>query len=87
MDTSSTFVVPESVAVSDSGFLFLASSGETFTLNPIGKEMFALLKEGVSLSAIKEKLLDEYDVEVTTLERDVEDFLNQLKTYKLVSNK
>ncbi len=85
MESTHSFVVPDSLAVSDSGFLFLASTGETFTLNGIGKEIFTSLKEGNSLSAVKEKLFAEYDVDATTLERDFEDFLTQLKHFKLVS--
>jgi hypothetical protein len=84
METTQHFSVPDSLAVSDSGFLFLASTGETFTLNGIGKELFLRLKEGEGLSAIKEKMLAEYDVDVTTLDRDFEDFLTQLKHFKLV---
>ena len=84
MESTQNFVVPDSLAVSNSGFLFLASTGETFTLNSIGKEMFTRLKEGESLSLIKEKLLTEYDVDATTLERDLEDFLTQLKHFRLV---
>jgi hypothetical protein len=48
MESMHNFSVPDSVAVSDSGFLFLASTGETFTLNSIGREMFVHLKEGES---------------------------------------
>jgi hypothetical protein len=85
MESAASFVVPESVAVSDSGFLFLSSTGETFTLNAIGKEMYSMLKEGNGISAIKEKILAEYEVAPTTLERDIDDFLIQLKNFKLVS--
>lgn len=84
METTSNFVVPESVAVSDSGFLFLASTGETFTLNLIAKAVFTKLKEGATIPAIKKELLDEYDIDSQTIDRDVEDFLNQLKHHKLV---
>lgn len=84
METTQTFAVPDSLAVSDSGFLFLASTGETFTLNGIGKELFTRLREGDSISLIKEKLLAEYDVDATTLERDFEDFITQLKHFRLV---
>lgn len=84
METPLDFVVPDSLAVSDSGFLFLASTGETFTLNAIGKDLFVRLKGGESLAAIKHAMLAEYDVEATVLERDVEDFLVQLKHFRLV---
>lgn len=87
MESASRYVVPESLAVSDSGFLFLGSTGETFTLNTIGKEIFTMLKEGKSGSVIKEAIYSEYDVDEKTIERDVDDFFNQLKSYKLISTR
>lgn len=87
MESASNISVPESLAVSDSGFLFNASSGESFTLNPIGKEIFLLLKQGETLSAIKGQILEGYNIDAATFERDMEDFISQLKHYKLVTTK
>ena len=80
-----TFTVPSSLAVSDSGFLFLASTGETFTLNPIGKEVFAMVKEGAAPDSIKDRILSEYDVDRKTVDRDIDDFLTQLQRLRLIS--
>jgi hypothetical protein len=80
----STYAVPESLAVSDSGFLFLASTGETFTLNVIGTEIFKSLQSGDSLQAVHEKISEEYEVDRATLERDLDDFVSQLKLFKLI---
>ena len=85
MDGESRFVVPSSLAVSDSGFLFLASTGETFTLSLIAKEVFTMLKDGFTVDAIKAKLLADYDVDTATVERDIDDFLTQLQYLKLIS--
>ncbi len=85
MESGSHFSVPETLAVSDSGFLFNAATGETFTLNPIGKEVFLMLKEGMPLSAIKEKILADYNTNSTTVDRDIEDYLALLKHYNLVT--
>ena len=79
------YVVTESLAVSDSGFLFLSSTGETFTLNEIGKEIFKLLQSGNDSQSIEEKVLSQYDVDRTTFERDFDDFLNQLNSFKLIA--
>ena len=84
MDNASRFAVPSSLAISDSGFLFLASTGETFTLNLIAQEVFTMLKEGVTVDAIRAKVLSDYDVDKTTLERDIDDFLTQLQHFKLI---
>jgi len=80
----STFAIPGSLAVSDSGFLFLASSGETFTLNAIGREMFKMLQGGDDLHAMQEKVLRDYEIDRATIERDLDDFITQLKSFKLI---
>jgi hypothetical protein len=81
----SQYIVPESLAVSDSGFLFLSSTGETFTLNEIGKEIFKLLQSGDDAQSIEERVLSEYDIDRTTFERDFDDFINQLNSFKLIA--
>jgi hypothetical protein len=78
------YSVPETVAVSDSGFLFLPSSGETFTLNHIGKEIFQLIQKGVEEEEIFKYVLDEYDIDSRTLEKDFGDFTLQLQKYSLL---
>lgn len=82
----STYAIPESLAVSDSGFLFLASTGETFTLNAIGREVFRMLQNGETLDAIQQALLTDYDVDPPTVERDIHDFVHQLTVFKLVKS-
>jgi len=78
------FIVPENIAISDSGFIFLPSTGETFTLNEIGKEIFKLLQVRKSIDEISSKILDEYEIDPLTLERDIEDFVLRLKSLNLV---
>lgn len=45
--------IKSNVAISDSGFLFNPSSGESYTVNPIGIEIIDFLKQGKE----KKKLL------------------------------
>jgi hypothetical protein len=80
----SKYSIPETVAVSDSGFLFLPSSGETFTLNHTGREIFQLIQKGVSEEDIFKNVLDEYDIDRRTLEKDFGDFTLQLQKYSLL---
>lgn len=76
--------IPEYIAISDSGFLFLPSTGETFTLNQIGKDIFKMIQSGKDDDAIFEQITAEYDVDKQTLEKDFSDFIQQLKSYSLV---
>lgn len=79
-----TFIVPENIAISDSGFIFLPSTGETFTLNEIGKQIFKLLQAKKTIAEISSEISKEYDIDTLTLERDIEDFILRLKSLNLV---
>jgi hypothetical protein len=69
----------KNLAVSESGFIFNPSTGDSFSVNPIGAEVINLLKEDRSAEQIKTTLLEKYDVEKTLLEKDIDDFLSQMK--------
>jgi hypothetical protein len=78
------YKIPDNIAVSLDGFLFVPSTGESFTLNEIGKKVLESLKEGKSANEIVEILTHEFDVDTHTAEKDVNDFITQLKAFRLV---
>jgi hypothetical protein len=80
----SKYFIPENLAVSDSGFLFLSSTGETFTLNGIGRDIFKMLQNGKKDEEVIGTILKEYDIDRVTLEKDYSDFINQLKIYSVI---
>ena len=76
--------IQENLAISDSGFLFFPTTGETFTVNEMGTEILKNLKEGKTSDEIIENILQKFEVDKETAERDLDDFLSQLKNYDLV---
>jgi hypothetical protein len=78
------YLIPSNLAVSDSGFLFLPSTGETFTLNMPGREIFKMIQSGKELEDLIEYVTGEYDVDTSSAEKDLNDFLAQLKNYNLI---
>jgi hypothetical protein len=80
----SSFLIPENLAVSDTGFLFLPSTGETFTLSSMGIVIFKMLQQRFSSEEILNNLFNEYDADKPSLERDFDDFIFQLKKYSLI---
>ncbi len=76
--------IPENLAISDSGFLFLPTTGETFTLNETGKFVLNLLEEGLSITDIKNKIFEEYDSDLASIEKDLDDFMHHLSSLKLI---
>jgi Coenzyme PQQ synthesis protein D (PqqD) len=81
----STYKAAENLAISETGFLFLPGTGETYTSNEIGKTIIQLLQKGDNQEKIIEKITNEYDVEPNTFEKDLADFINQLTQFNLVS--
>jgi len=75
--------VRKNIAISDSGFLFNPSSGDSYSVNPIGQEIIQLLQEEKSEQEIMDYILKEYMIDKNTVEKDLYDFLNMLKNYKL----
>ena len=77
------YLISSNLAISDNGFLFMSSTGETFTVNEIGKHILNEMKNKTDIEKIREKILEEYEVSEQILEKDLNDFLNQLNIYKL----
>ncbi len=74
----------KNIAVSDSGFVFNPSTGDSFSLNPIGQEIFQLLKDGKSDAQILEHICQNYQVDRDTIEKDLYDFMKMLGQHKLL---
>ena len=74
----------KNLAISDTGFIFDPYSGKTFTANEVGIRIILFLKNGGDLSSIQTEILKEYDITADQLERDVSDFLIQLKEQGLI---
>lgn len=74
------------LAISESGFLFNPSSGESFTVNPVGAEIIELLKEGKNEEQILEELLKIYEIDSKTLQKDLLDFNDILKQHQLLES-
>ncbi len=67
--------IKKDVAISDSGFVFNPATGESFTVNPTGIELFNYLKDGKSYEEIRDLMLEKYDTNEATFEKDYQDFV------------
>ncbi|MFN8310383.1 MAG: PqqD family protein [Chitinophagales bacterium] len=76
----------KNLAISDSGFLFNPTNGDSFSMNAVATDMITMLKEGKTNEQIKQVLLDKYEVEKSTLERDFDEFLMELRDNYLMKN-
>lgn len=74
----------KNVAISDSGFIFNPSTGDSYSVNPVGMEMLTLLHEGIPKEKIKSHIMHEYVCDESTFEKDYYDFTLMLRNYKLL---
>lgn len=74
------------IAVSESGFLFDPTAGESFSLNEQGLEIINLMKQNKSNEEITGFITDIYDVEPDDFEKYLFDFIGMLKQFKLVDD-
>ena len=78
--------IKSNIAISDSGFVFDPSTGESFTFNATGLEIFRYLKEGKEIEEITEIITSKYDIDNHIFERFFYDFVSMLKQYQLIDN-
>jgi len=69
----------ERLAISESGFVFDPVSGHSFTVNETGLDILRSLQKNRSLDRLQQRLSAEYEVDATTLDRDLLEFLGSLR--------
>ena len=74
----------KNIAVSESGFVFDPTTGDSFSLNRIGLEIIELLRQENASDEIIGELLKKYDVDKGSLEKYFYDFTSMLRYYQLI---
>jgi hypothetical protein len=72
------------IAISESGFIFNPTRGDSFSTNPVGTEIINMLQEGKSQTEIMDYMLKTYKTDEATVEKDFYDFVQRLKQYNLI---
>ena len=76
--------IKNNIAISDSGFVFDPSSGDSFSLNPIGMEIIGFLKEKKELAEISEIMTTNYEIDADSFEKYFYDLICMLKQFGLI---
>lgn len=73
----------EEIKISDNGFVFNSRTGESFSLNPMGLEMIKMIAANSDFDEIRKSILEKYDVDDLTFEKDFYEFCTMLKHHQL----
>ncbi len=72
------------LAINEEGFIFDPITGNSFTTNQVGLWILERLKKGKKEEEILAEMLEYFEVDPETAERDLTDFIEQLRNYKLI---
>ena len=86
LNTSKDMKIKKNIAISETGFAFDPNSGDSFSLNPIATEIFDLLKSGNSEKEINTHVLDKYEIDEFTFQRNYDDFIQMLGHYNFIED-
>ncbi len=78
--------IKRNIALSDSGFVFDPSTGDSYSTNPIGLEIIKMLKEEKTPQEIKAAIVKLYMIDEVSFEKDYFDFVEMLSKIKLTEN-
>jgi len=79
-------MIKKNIATNEFGFVFNPATGDSYSSNPIAAEIIQMMKESLSLNEIKKALLEKYEVDKMTIEKDVDEFVGILKENNLLNN-
>jgi len=72
--------------VADEMVLLNPADGQYYGVNEIGARIIELMSHGTDISSIARQLLEEYDVERTLLEQDIQDLIDKLQQHALIES-
>ncbi len=76
--------INKNIAISESGFIFNPSTGDSFSTNPLGQEVIRLLASEKSMGEVMESIQENFSIDKQTLEKDLADFLYMLQSYQII---
>jgi len=82
MPTLSSLTIKPSLTINN-GFAFNATTGESYTLNCCAQMVLRRLNANETQAEIVQAIASEFGVAQSTVERDVADFFQQLRTLGL----
>ena len=74
----------KNIATSEEGFIFNPGTGDSFSTNEIGTDIISLLKDEETHQIIIDTICSKYDVDQNQFEKDLDDYLSQLKDYTIL---
>lgn len=83
---SNNMKIRSNLAVSENGFVFDPSTGESFSVNEVGVEILNQLKITSDTEEIVKHLEGIYEIDALTLEKSIADFMTMMEEFNLINH-
>ncbi|MFZ4752621.1 MAG: PqqD family protein [Chitinophagaceae bacterium] len=77
-------MIKKNIATNEMGFVFNPATGDSYSMNPTASLIIKWMKEGKSSNEIKKLMIETFEVDKISVEKDFEDFMNALKEQNLL---
>jgi len=74
----------KSLMINEEGFAFDPRTGNTYNISGVGLLVVNALKAGTQTAQVVDAIVERYDVDRRTADRDLEGFLNELERNRLI---
>jgi hypothetical protein len=76
--------IKKNIAVSETGFVFNPTTGDSYSINQVGQEIVAYLGENKSPAEITSLMTTTYDIDPPSFEKYFYDFVSMLRQFELL---
>ena len=76
--------IRKNIAISETGFVFNPTTGDSYSINQVGREILTYLGEGKSPAEITSLMTSVYDIDPPSFEKYFYDFISMLKQFELM---
>ncbi len=76
--------IRKNIAISETGFVFNPTTGDSYSINQVGQEILGYLGENKSPDEITSLMTTDYEIDPQSFEKYFYDFISMLKQFELL---
>ena len=76
--------IKKNIALSNTGFVFNPTTGDSYTINQVGQEILGYLGDNKSVDEITSLMTSSYDIDSASFEKYFFDFISMLRQFELL---
>jgi hypothetical protein len=76
--------IRKNIAISETGFVFNPTTGDSYSINPVGQVILGYLRENRTPDEITTLMTAEYDIDPPGFEKYFYDFVSMLRQFEIL---